>query len=446
MFVRRESDPSEQVVATRHAEMADDADRCLAKARANSDDTEGVSLKSSFVTVAGPPSAKFMTPMTVPVDLVPGKPPAGVFAGLHPPTPFAFRLQDVVVAASRFLFVRSVPSALPTNMVQEWQAILAWEIEHFWDVNVAASSFESTYAAAGIFTTEHSTRSGEHLAAGIALLYVDQLPWMTVAACEFFPGSGARPDFVLPINLANNKLVGLEARCRAYVASLDQKTEVESIEAKKEHPEFDEMLAVYFHYGQPLARTSSVTKHKSRTRLLVLDPRGEGRMQPEARRRLTILTNYLRICSEVGLRFYPDRIRAAMDAVELSVPLPGPSEREFVLHRPTYHPQVERFGDSNYVGRHFSTALAAAAGLRETQRRELLQTEGLGSYGFVGINSEVLRVINDGDWDALFGFRDRLAHSDAAGPATILSDGYCTHWRPITDPESREASDVRSSM
>jgi hypothetical protein len=368
------------------------------------------------------------------------------YPGLHPPKPFAFRLQDVVVAASRFLFVRSDPSAPPSNMVQEWQAILAWEIEHFWDVDISTSSLESTYAATGIFTTEHSTRSGEHLAAGIALLYVDQLPWMNVAACEFFQGSGARPDFVLPISLENNKLVGLEARCRAYTASLDEETEVKPIEAKKDHPDFDEMLAVYWHYGRPLVRGSSVTKHKSRTRLLVLDPRGEGRVQPESRRKLTILKNYLRICAEIGLWFYRDRIGAAIKAVELSVPLPDPADRAFVLHWPYYHPQTERFGDSDYVGRQFSTALAAAAGTRQGQRRELLQSEGLGSYGFVGINAEILRAINDGDWDALFGFRDRLAHSGAAGPATILSDGYCTRWRPITDPESREASDVRSSM
>jgi len=200
---------------------------------------------SSFMLVAGAPSAKFLKFLTVPVDVVPGRPPTGAFAGLHPPRPFAFRLQDVVVAASRFLFVQSDRSAPPSNMVREWQAILVWEIEHFWDVDISTNSLEPTYAATRIFTTEHSTRSGEHLAAGIALLYADQLPWMNVAACEFFPGSGPRPDFVVPISLANNKLVGLEARCRAYTASLDEETEVKPIEAKKNHPVFDEMLAVY---------------------------------------------------------------------------------------------------------------------------------------------------------------------------------------------------------
>jgi hypothetical protein len=63
----------------------------------------------------------------------------------------------------------------------------------------STNSLESTYAATLIFTTEDSTRS-----CGISRL---------------FPGSGPRPDFVLPISLAHNKLVALEARCRAYTAS-----------------------------------------------------------------------------------------------------------------------------------------------------------------------------------------------------------------------------------
>lgn len=117
-----------------------------------------------------------------------------------------------------------------------------------------------------------------------------------------------------------------------------------------------------------------------------------------------------------------------------------------MLHWPFYHPQVEQFGDSHYVGRQFSTVLATGASMRQSQRRELLESEGLGSYGFVGINADVLKAVNDGNWDALFSFRDKLAHSDAAGPSTILNEGYCTNWRLITDPESREGSDVRSSM
>ncbi|HEY1681034.1 MAG TPA: hypothetical protein VGF98_05315 [Candidatus Tumulicola sp.] len=341
------------------------------------------------------------------------KPLRGRFGPLRGTTSLTLTIRDIIEAASRYMYVRG-KSRPERDLVHEWKVILAWHLQTFWDVDMAVPMINTAFSSQSVYSSEHHKWSGEHMAGGVSLLLASRLPSVRVARCEFFAGGGlSRPDFVLPIHVAKKRMVGVEARLRQHSPKLSMQYDIKPITDKKVGARaaygFQNILGVILQYGPPYK-----TRPESRSRIVIFDQEEPVDPIPAIRRRSAVLSNYERILQDAGLVSHAEIVQAVLQHI---LTHDGRFPPKAIYRFPTQlNPDdaQERLaiGNAIYAGRRFSVGSEGAVG-------------SLGAHGFVGVNQEVLEIIQSADWPKLMWYRDLNEMTGMPG-ATILNDGYCS--------------------
>ena len=204
--------------------------------------------------------------------------------------------------------------ANPIQVVEDWINIQRWETQHFWEVGPHSCRLYQNQQTQ--VTSEHRLRSGELLAEGLAILFLEKrLKWGR-QNFFFYEGAGARPDFIF--NLSPNRRFGVAWQRRRYglEARLAQTQlnlwaqDITDLTAKKAAPipttPISGVIAIYCFYGRGNHSDQNTTPC---TRLHLADPEEEGAPMTDDEIAEIIIHHYLGATSRAGLWGYRDRLR-----------------------------------------------------------------------------------------------------------------------------------------
>jgi hypothetical protein len=384
--------------------------------------------------------------------------PQGAFAGATGVHRMRVSLETVVQYASRYVYVNSGSGAVPsTRFARDWKEILRWEVDRFWAVDLSGADpkIETLFQAKKSFSQEHGQRSGEHLAYGFALAFIDRLLNIHPQRVLFFAASGARADFHLPIILPDGSRAGLEARSRGYVRE-PKAEDITAIKAKKApakgavaHP--GRGLVVYFLHGAKITKSKGYGP-QNQTQLFLVDPVGDAGAYSDLETQVTAVRNYLQLTERIGLHVYTQILQSALKSHKENGELraqPQPYEPDFGRPSPT-HPIRREFGGRMFVGRFFSSLVAE--GITPEQARARMAGGDYGTYSFEGLAIDVLRLIALHDWAGLAAYshygNERPEATDALEDvrAVVFGDGFCADDLELDESHAREVHDVKVSF
>ena len=324
-------------------------------------------------------------------------------------TAFSTTLDQAIQAADRHVYVHGQPRN-PLSFVEDWINLLRWEVNNLWEVQAAQSCYQRNRGRN--LTHEHYKRSGEILAEGVAIAFLEDRLRVPRQRFFFVNGSDARPDFVVKLKarhrtalLLNRMRFMLEVRSRSGMRNLTAADRSE-LANKKTAMGAAGVLAVYCCYGAGSHRDGT-----SRTRIHLADPPGdETREVSDADVSGTTIHHYLRITSQLGLWRHRDhllRVAQAREDTKVRFPKLESHFIEFGVGRPE--------DGQTYRGREFNDLLELASSEpktlaeRDATRERIRRRVNAGEFGamvFRGLNEDVLRMIEDSDWLRLADYRD----------------------------------------
>lgn len=374
---------------------------------------------------------------------------------LKPGNDFTFTLDQAIVTAERHMFILDPASKVinlnPSKLVSDWVNLLRWEVGAFWQV-IRGSPDQITTKAQ--FTHEHPKRSGEMLAEGISLLFLEDRMKYPPQCFWFYKGAKARPDFIFDSTFRgmggmwNGSQFGVEARCRSSQANLHGVDE-DDLQAKKAaNPNLSCVLGVYFFHGQGPHASNSAPM----TRIHLADPEGQGRSMHDYERAWVIINHYLGVVSRIGMWEHRDHLSQCLhDAASGLYPKrhlspQDPKAIRRVVHGPLGWPRDKK----NFVGRHFNTLLEMACERPADQheyrliRQRVQAALDSGSFGyhvFRGLRKDVVAFLADAKWRELEQYRDKDTGIHDHG-VTITADGVLVQRMLVTDRTTQEAQDV----
>jgi hypothetical protein len=381
-------------------------------------------------------AAEFKRTITIPVEEDADLPlTAALRAQLTPGNSFSFTLDDAIAAGDRFLAIHGQPPN-PAQVVSDWLNMLRWEFSTYWE-SPGGNWYDVRQGGPVAFSSEHPKRSGELLAHGVAILFLERRLRIARSRFFFLDGATARPDFMVRLQRSAQRTVllrdrhrmGLEVRSRYRVQKVPC-GDVAKLQQKK--LALANTVAVYCAYGAP-----TEVRNEQRTRILLADPDGEGEVAegPEVAR--IIFGHYVGVTARLGVWDVRTALEEMLAALNAGGPMPEPRPRPArrgvvrVLNR-------EVIGGRTYEGRFFSELLVRhAQGLLSDEERNLLiRTGRLGRVFFAGIRQDVLELLESFDLRALEGFFDDAALGEHGGNEHYASDGTVRVEHEDPTPES----------
>lgn len=362
-------------------------------------------------------------------------------------TSFSVTLDRAIQAADRHVYVQGEPPN-PLSFVEDWINLLRWEVSNLWEVQAAQSCYLRDRSRN--LTHEHYKRSGEILAEGMAIAFLEDRLGVPRQRFFFVNGNKARPDFVVKLKarhrtalLVNRLRFMVEVRSRSRMRNLTAADRKE-LAKKKAAAGAAGVLAVYCCYG--------AGKHKdgtARTRFHLADPPANGgREATDSEVAEIVIHHYLRITSQLGLWRHRDHLLRVVRATGATAPLfpqVDPRAVQFGVRR--------RNGGQTYRGREFNELLELASrrpttvAERDATQDRIRRRVAAGEFGamvFRGLNEEVLRLIEESDWLRLAEYRDPASTPHSVN-RWIRSDGVFRSEVPI-EPDSPFAGDLLKSL
>ena len=381
---------------------------------------------------------------------------------LMPGTSFTFTMDQAINTAERhmYIFDSGISSWLtnPVKMVNDWVNLVRWEVSTFWKVyRESGDEIAHTDSRQVHYTHEHPKRSGEVLAEGIALLFLENRMDCPPQCFWFYKGSKARPDFIFDTSfrgigmMMSGSHFGVEARCRKSQANLYAADEEDLLRKKQSNSNMSYIIGIYLFYGEGHHKR----KLKRRTRLHLADPGGEGRPMSDSERAWVIINHYLGVASRLGLWDHRDYLLSCLqDTARGKVPeTPLEDVRDLDSADPKVPLDVEQKW-RDFVGTDFNTLVEEAKGA-ELDRLESIaghkrvqaQLDGgyLGYNVFRGIRKSVLRMIERGEWRKLEEYRDKNAGLHKKG-IRIGADGVLQQQVLLTDYTTPHAQRILGQL
>lgn len=362
-------------------------------------------------------------------------------------TPFAVAIDEAIQAADRHVYVQGHPPN-PLKFVEEWINLLRWEVNNLWEIRPAESCY--LWHSGLNLTHEHYKRSGEIIAEGIAIAFLESRLKVPRQRFFFINGAGARPDFIVKLKarhrtaLLHNRLrFMVEVRSRQSMCNLSA-DDHSKLAAKKAVCGMAGVLAVYCCYGPGKHRNGN-----SRTRIHLADPPGDD-PQPASDAEIAEIAihHYLRITSQIGLWRHRDHLLRAAEARGIAAArFKQPAESDIRLG------VVRSERAQAFRGREFNDLLAMASDMPrsvaerdETRRRIRRRVEAgeLGSMVFRGLNEKTLQLIEASDWEGLSNYNDAGATEYSVG-RWVRSDGVLRSEEQI-EPNSNVAREIITSL
>jgi hypothetical protein len=336
-----------------------------------------------------------------------------------PIPPFRFRMMEAIRAVERHVFVEGL-SDNPIPLVESAVAAFTWEFDTFWTVDALRDAYYPKMKALSL-TIEHVARSGELIAEGIALQFLEQRLGVSRALCRFIAPNGNKPRLDYEFTPIHGTILStcypglpkmqVEVRSRKETDRLKSKDRTRLTKKKKGKPK-GHTLAIYCCYGEPTTKFSP--------QIILADPDGPPDIATEEDASDAALINYERITGRIGLWYHNALIRSEIRTRRIDVVLPSQLyEQQIAPPRPPLSSRSS--GGRRYRGRDFSDRiLEAELGIESAQAALLRIDRGdLGVLTFHGLNSVALERIEEGDWHGLTRFLDD-SHSE---DAVITGDG-----------------------
>lgn len=364
---------------------------------------------------------------------------------------FSFTMDQAIQAADRHLYIHGKPDN-PLAFVEDWINLLRWEVNNLWSIDVPNSHYERNTTRN--LTHEHYKRSGEILAEGIAIAFLEETLGVPRQSFYFISGSDARPDFVIQPASSQRMALAyagssffLEVRSRSgrSMRNLHDKDREDLTKKKSAVTGIAGVLAVYCMYGQG--------KHKddtARSRIHLADPPvDEASKLSEVDTAAVAISHYLRLTSQLGLWDHRDHLlRAAEVARKGSMPTAKMNITGIL-------PTVKRlYEDAIYRGRMFSDLQWLAAQqpttLDEKTRisekvSKRIKAGDLGSLVFRGINVEVIELIEQARYLELAKYCDPKRTKQHKVDLWVRSDGLYRYENPVI-PGTNEANDLIDNL
>ncbi len=391
-------------------------------------------------------AAEFQRRLSVPVIEDEDLPLAsGLSAALAPGTDFSFTIDDAILAGDRFLAIHGRPPN-PVQMVRDWVNVLRWEVSTYWE-SPRGHWYDVRPNPPTWFSAEHPKRSGELLAHGIAILFLERR--LRVARSRFFflEGADARPDFLVRLQrsaqravlLTDRSKMGLEVRSRYRVRQVPTTDKPKLLKKKQA---MTNTVAVYCAYGAPTEKRGS-----ARTKIVLADPPGEGRPAEDAEVAEIIFGHYLGVAGRLGLWDARDALDILLGRLAAGGDLPAPQPlgpgrpRAFGL-------PIETVQGVRYVGRFFSELLVRRdQGLLSPSDRDVaLKTGRFGRVFFAGIREDLLRAVVAVDLAAVEGFFDDRALRKDQVDEYFSSDGTVRIEQEEATPETSLGRQIEASL
>jgi hypothetical protein len=402
----------------------------------------------------------FLNPITIPVTeeiirncrLTPH-----LRSQLTPDAPFTFTLDQAISTSERHMYIYDPggPTWLinPMKMVHDWVNLLRWEVSTFWKVYRGnRDEIAHTDKVHVHYTHEHPKRSGEVLAEGMALLFLEERMGCPPQCFWFFKGAKARPDFIFNIPfhgigmMLNGYQFGVEVRCRSSQANLYNADEGDLIKKKQANPQMSNLFGIYFFYGKGIHK-----KGLAKTRLHLADPHGEGNLMPENERAWVVINHYLGVVSRLGLWDYQEYLLDCLkETLRGRVPETPMEEGPILVSDDPNVPFELGQKWQDFIGAGFNTLIEElreedlARAKIEANYRILQAQFDSGFFGFhvfKGIRKFVLALIERADWQALEKYRDESTGQHENG-IIVTADGVLHQKVPLTDPETSHAKRV----
>ncbi|MHB1549831.1 MAG: hypothetical protein ACYCX6_01345 [Vulcanimicrobiaceae bacterium] len=356
---------------------------------------------------------------------------------LTPLAPFRFRMEDAIRAVERHVFVDGLADN-PIPIVESAVAAFTWEFDTYWTVDSGQNAYYPSVGRGLNLTIEHVARTGELIAEGIALQFLEQRLNVSRAACRFIAPDGNAPrlDYAFtPIHgtslaayYPGKPKMRLEVRSRKEMQTL-QPRDYKKLTRKKKGHQSGQTLAIYCCYGFPDGIFTP--------QIILADPIGEPDIVTEDEAVEAGLMNYERVTSRIGLWEANSKIRAELRARNIGDDLPPLLYERLTQVPPDDLVTMKQF---EYRGRFFPDRLLEAE-QDVYSAREALVFLNAGDYGklkFQGLREEALQLIYTGSWSKLCRYIDTTFREDA----TITGDGVMRRAEPV-DPESEIAEQIR---
>ena len=353
---------------------------------------------------------------------------------------FSFRFEQVLSAAERHVFIEGEPDN-PIDLVEDWITALKWEMDAFWIISSHANTYYPKDKRHGIsLTGEHWKRSGEYIAEGIAIAFLEARLGLSRARFAFYSPRDMkpRPDFILTPQPSDRLMVlypgqaslGVEIRSRSRWNSIHKSDHLD-LNDKKTRFGRTNQLSVYCSYGERSGRYAGC-------RLILGDPPGDGVIFEAEDVRNVAIRSYLDVCRRIGLWSYARVLQARLRGQELNLE-PGPDVATGAVRL------VSRLAPngSRYRGREFATFYSDAVNdIEATEERVNIRAQSgdLGTIVFRGVNTDVLDLIESQDWDGLVRFYDP-ASAEVHEGRTITGDGTYRETSRVTQ-DSAEAMEI----
>lgn len=352
---------------------------------------------------------------------------------------FSFRFEQVLGAAERHVFIDGEPDN-PIDLVEDWVTALKWEMDAFWIINSLNNTYYPKDHRHGIsLTGEHWKRSGEYIAEGIAIAFLEARLGVSRARFGFYSprDKKPRPDFIMTPQPSDRLMVlfpgqpalGVEIRSRSRWNRI-HKSDHQELNDKKTRFGKTNQLSVYCSYGERSGRFKGC-------RLILGDPPGDGVVFELQAVRQVVAHAYLDACRRIGLWAYARVIAAWLRGEDVTLE-GGPD-----VAKGSVRLESRTVAGERYRGREFATFYSDAMNDPEVTAESLHRREGSGDMGsliFRGLNLRALDLIESHDWNGLVEFYDENSTRDHQG-RLITGDGTYREARRVTEG-SEEASEI----
>lgn len=368
---------------------------------------------------------------------------------LKPGVDFSFFIEEAIRSNDRYYCIMGRQQN-PVELVEAEISDLRNSIQRLWHFDSTKRVIDRTQLN---LTSEHYKRSGELLAQGLALVFIEKRLNIPRQRFFFYEGTKARPDFIGRVKryhkralLLEGRRFAIEARLRNSKPNIYGDDRAKILDKKKGMTKTAAGLAsaigVYLFYGDGYFSR----KKRPHTRLHICDPQWGGGEYEESDLALTTIHHYLRATSRVGLWDHRDHLISAAKAPSLQKVANSISMPQKIMRG-----EIETFNGHKYRGRWFHGLIEDRFKKPETLQernaikstiRQRIENEDYGYRTFYGIRESVLSMIENCSWQEIFNFMD---DSTSEERTFISSDGFVRHLAPI-DPYSKESLDLRKSL
>lgn len=359
---------------------------------------------------------------------------------LRPSEPFPVMLSAAISAAERHMHIyRKTDNEV--ELVEQWLNLLRWEVKTFWKVDHTQRAIDENDASNLYVTWEHRKRSGELLAEGIAVRFIERRLGIPRDRIRFVPGHEARPDFVvLKAASTTGTLYGIEVRWRHKLTVLGDEDYTDLVN-KKTSTVASRFIAVYVGYGR-----KSPVEEVVYTKVILADPPATGSKLTQLELADLVLDHYLGVTSRIGLWKYHARLqemRSSVTSGRMPVRRTGLRDLEGTLRYLPKRPRPAR----TYVGRYFSSLEVEKRNGRLTKRQAqaLFRRNDFGLLIFHGLHRDMLRFIETYDVRGMIRFYDNGSRGESANPV-ITADGVYRDTAHVTDSNSEDATEIVATV